>query len=81
MRRAVTGTGKDNDGDITKLCGAWGSVSKATAIADTDREPGSYHVNEFDVIVVDDPSVTGGRYLRTTPGGGWSNNLDNLPDC
>jgi hypothetical protein len=81
MRRAVTGTSKNSDGDITGLCGAWGSVDKWTAIRHINAEAGAYHVNGYDVIVVTDSTVSGGQYLRTTPGGGTSNNLDSLPDC
>lgn len=34
--RRVTGTGKDRDGDITSLCGGWGSVTKAAAIREIE---------------------------------------------
>ena len=81
--RQVTGTGKDADGDITSLCGAWGSVTKATAIAEIDSGTHRYFVavpggGQVDVYVVDGPT---GRYLRTDPDGRIPDNLDDLPDC
>ena len=82
--RRVKRTGKANDGDITSLCGDWGSVTKATAIVEI--EPPStktYFVRDgygrrADVIVV---RGTTGKYLRTEPNSSCSDNLDNLPDC
>lgn len=79
----VTRSGKDNDGDITSLCGAWGSVTKDRAIREIDGRPGTYFVEDrygrrADVIVVDRATV---KYLRTAPNAVCSDNLDNLPDC
>jgi hypothetical protein len=80
--RQVTSTGKDSQGDITKLCGSWGECSKADAISDIDSGTNTYFVQEsgttrVDIIVVNDNP----RYLRSTPDPESSNNLDNLPDC
>jgi hypothetical protein len=81
--RRVTKTGKDTDGDITSLCGSWGSATKAIAISDIERRTHSYFVQDAlsrraDVHVV---NGTAGKYLRTDPNSGCSDNLDNLPDC
>ena len=82
--RRVTRTGKDSDGDITKLCGAWGGTSKAQAIRDIRREELTptlstrlfYVASSVRVITVGYK-----KYLRTTADGASKNNLDNLPDC
>jgi hypothetical protein len=81
--REVKRSGKDRDGDITRLCGdgdSW-SVSKAQAIADIESGDIRYKSGGSVVEVVVDPSVSGGKYLRTRPGGGQANNLDELEDC
>ncbi len=41
--RRVTKTGKDQDGDITKLCGSWGNRSKASAIYDIQSGTHTYY--------------------------------------
>lgn len=83
--RRVTQTGKDSDGDITKLCNpgsSWSPRSKAGAIRDIETGARSYYVQtgsaRADVHVVDGPT---GKYLRTTGDSSDGNNLDNLPDC
>lgn len=81
--RKVTGTGKDGDGDITSMCGAWGEISRATAINEIDRGLHRYYVagkggTQVDVNVVNGPT---GKYLRTDPDGSVVDNLDELPDC
>ena len=81
--RRVTSTGKDSDGDITRLCGNWGSVTKAQAISDIEGRVQTYYVQDYlgrraDVLVVNGPT---GKYLRTDPNSDCSDNLDNLPDC
>jgi hypothetical protein len=81
--RRVKRTGKDRDGDITRLCGDWGSVSKAQAILDIERRTHTYYVQDYlsrraDVHVV---KGTTGKYLRTDPNSTCTDNLDNLPDC
>ena len=84
--RRVTQTGKDKDGDITKLCNPnawWSPRSKKDAIEDIDGGTYRYYVKtddeEVDIHVVDDPDK--GKYLRTDPDKTTSNNLDDLPDC
>lgn len=82
--RRVTRTGKDRDGDITSLCGTWGSVTRATAIREIEApSTNTYYVQDgygrrADVQVVMGPT---GKYLRTDPNSSCSDNLDNLPDC
>lgn len=81
--RRVTKSGKDTDGDITSLCGTWGSATKASAISDIERRTHSYFVQDArfrraDVRVV---SGTTGKYLRTDPNSTCSDNLDSLPNC
>lgn len=82
--RKVTRTGKDNDGDITSLCGDgfWSPRAKAGAISDIELGLHSYHVmsggKRVGIHVVNGPS---GKYLRTDPDATSKNNLDDLPDC
>ena len=81
--RRVTSTGKDSDGDITRLCGIWGSAMKAQAISEIEGLVHNYYVQDYlgrraDVLVVNGPT---GKYLRTDPNSNCSDNLDNLPDC
>jgi len=81
--RLVTGTGKDSEGDITGLCGAWGSRSKAEAVSDIDTKLHRYYTagpsgNQVDIIVVDGAT---GKYLRTEPDLTKADNLQSLPDC
>ena len=81
--RRVTKTGKDSDGDITAVCGAWGRTASADAISDIENDDHSYYVQDgrgrtADVHVVNRAT---GKYLRTDPNSDCSDNLDNLPDC
>lgn len=83
--RRVTASGKDEDGDITKLCNSgehWSPRPKADAIRDIETETHSYYVDRAghrtDVHVVNEG---GKKYLRTTADKTSKNNLDNLPDC
>lgn len=83
--RHVTHSGKDDDGDITRLCNppeAWSPRSKADAIADIETNTHSYFVSGFvgevRIRVVNGPT---GKYLRTDPDKTESNNLDDLDDC
>ena len=83
MARRVTRTGKDSDGDITALCGAWGRTSKADAIREIEIRLYAYYVQDgygrtADVHVVNGPT---GKYLRTDPNSSCADNLDNLPNC
>ena len=87
VRRKVTKTKKDSEGDILALCDPseyWSPRSKADAISDIESNTHSYYVltgglREVDVRVVRDPSK--GKYLRTDSDGTPRNNLDDLPDC
>lgn len=83
--RAVSKTGKDRDGDITKLCGpgmSWSPRSKADAIRDIENGTHTYHVpwqsGRTEIHVV---NGTTGKYLRTDRDNTNRNNLDDLPDC
>ena len=81
--RRVTRTGKDYYGNITSLCGLWGSVSKEGAISDIEYGWHTYYVQDVlgrraDVHVV---NTAYGKYLRTDPNSSCSDNLDNLPNC
>ena len=83
--RAVRKTGKDEDGDITKLCDsgeAWSPRSKSGAISDIENKIHTYYVpwksGRTEITVVNGPT---GKYLRTQRDGSTKNNLDELPDC
>lgn len=87
MKRYVTQTGKDSDGDITALCNPssyWRKVSKNQAIHEIDNRINQYavsvHGREVEVIVRRH-SQTGMKYLTTSPDGYSPNNLDDLPNC
>lgn len=84
--RQVTATGKDEDGDIMRLCNSenfWSPRSKAEAIYDIENGIHRYFVRISYLEDVDIKVVTRGgkKYLRTDPDKTTSNNLDNLPDC
>jgi Protein of unknown function (DUF3892) len=81
--RQVTGTGKDSDGTITSLCGAFGTQLKSAAISDIRNGVHRYFTKgpsgaEVDIIVVKGDS---GNYLRTEPDLSKADNLQSLPDC
>lgn len=81
--RRVTKTGKYADGDISSLCGAWGSATKATAISDIEKSTHTYFVQDMlsrraRVNVIKGST---GKYMRTDPNSVCSDNLDSLPDC
>ena len=86
MKRYVTATGKDSDGDITALCNTgmiWSPRSKANAIRDIENGTHSYWVKwsnykETKIRVVGSGSS---RYLRTDRDATKRNNLDDLPNC
>ncbi|WP_419854657.1 DUF3892 domain-containing protein [Candidatus Poriferisodalis sp.] len=85
MDRAVTQTGKDIYGDITRLCNptaTWSSVSKETAIYHIENYIHTYHVpwrtGRTEIRVVNGPN---GKYLRTDQDHTTRNNLNDLPDC
>lgn len=81
--RRLTHTGKDEDGDIIRLCNpaSWGSATKARAIQEIDDGDHSYYVHEPGTDPVEVKVVDDGRHLRTTADPNHANNLDNLPDC
>lgn len=81
--RQVTKTGKDSDGDITSLCGGFGSVTKQTAIVEIEGRSHTYFVKDAAEQRADIHVVTGptGKYLRTDPNSACADNLDSLPDC
>jgi hypothetical protein len=83
--RRVTHTGKDRDGDITKLCNPtsiWGPRSKSDAIRDIENKLHTYYVQwperRTEIHVVNGRT---GKYLRTDRDATTKNNLDDLPDC
>ena len=83
--RAVRNTGKDRDGDITKLCDpgqAWSPRIKADVIRDIEGGIHTYYVpwqsGRTEIRVVNGPT---GKYLRTDRDSTSKNNLDDLPDC
>lgn len=85
-KRYVRATGKNMQGDITKLCNAgdwWSPRSKVEAIFDIEKGLYEYWVNwthypETKIRVVQEPN---GKYLRTDRDATSRNNLDDLPDC
>lgn len=87
--RSVYATGKDRNGDITALCNqgaSWSPRSKTAAIRDIETNTHTYYVPWNDgtttrIRVVNDPTVSGGKYLRTDWDNTQRNNLDDLDDC
>ncbi len=82
--RQVTRSGKNSDGDITRLCGpGYGSVTKADAISHIENRVHTYYTRDgasrADVRVVRHPRY--GKYLTTRDDQSLRNNLDNLPNC
>lgn len=83
--RPVTKTGKDGNGNITKLChdgSVWSPRYKNDAINDIEQEIHRYYVPWPEgptwIRVVNGPT---GKYLRTDRDETTRNNLDDLPDC
>lgn len=79
---AVHGATKDYQGNITTLCGPWGSGSSTNVIQSIQLG------NRFYVPLTDGTvawiSVVQGNprpYLRTNWDGTTKNNLDDLPPC
>ena len=83
--RTVHQSGKDRDGDITKLCSpnqSWSPRLKADVIRDIETGMHTYHVSwptgRTEIRVVNGAN---GKYLRTDRDNTSRNNLDDLPDC
>jgi hypothetical protein len=80
--RLVTGTGKDDSGVITSVCGTWGTRTKAGAVADIEAGHRYYTAGpdgkQVNIIVVDGDTE---KYLRTDPDLSKADNLSELPDC
>lgn len=84
--RRVFRTGKDKDGDITKLCNSrqtWSPRLKSSAIADIEAGSIGYYVEDSrgNQAVVKVIKIGSTKHLTTTPDRSSENNLDNLPDC
>lgn len=84
--RQVTASGKDKDGDITKLCKSgkvWSPRQKVDAIRDIENSLHTYYVQQAGAPRVNITVVNGttGKYLRSTADKSSKNNLDNLPNC
>jgi hypothetical protein len=85
--RRVKASGKDKDGDITKLCNSgetWSPRVKADAIDDIEAKRHTYYTEDrygrrSNIHVV--KKTNGTKYLRTDPDGQSEDNLDNLPNC
>lgn len=85
-KRFVNKSGKDRDGDITKLCNAgevWSPRLKADAIRDIENKVHEYFVRWTDgqETIIKVVNGSSGKYLRTQRDGSTKNNLDDLPDC
>ena len=86
MKRYVTSTSKDVNGDITALCNSsaiWSPRMKWSAISDIENGVHEYWVAwssspETRIHVVSGQS---GKYLRTDRDATSRNNLSDLPDC
>src|SRR5258708_1818573 len=75
--RRVTKTGKDSSGDITSLCGSWGSQTKSLAILDIELGTYRYYTHAANGTQADVQVVNGatGKYLRTDPDKTKADNL------
>ena len=83
--RAVYKTGKDRDGNITKLCNqnqSWSPRSKANVISDIESRTHTYYVPwENGRTEIRVTNAASGKYLRTDKDNTDRNNLGDLPDC
>lgn len=81
ISRQVTRTGKDRDGDITSLCGSFGSVAKPVAISQIESKQYEYWTNGSNrAVVYVKKHPSGRKYLTTARDETRRNNLDHLPD-
>ncbi len=76
--RQVNATGKDDDGDITSLKGAFGDVPTTQAVREIERGTVRYAVGDSGIGVVNGAT---GKYLRSELDGRSSNNLYDLPEA
>jgi hypothetical protein len=83
--RTIYKTRKDENGDITALCGNdrnWSPREKNDAIADIESGEHTYYVpwrtGRTEIFVAEGPS---GKYLRTDNDKSAKNNLNDLVDC
>ena len=82
MAKRVTETAKDQDGDITALCGGFGRTSKSAAITEIEKDSTAYYVEEVAPKVYVKVGIREGRkYLTTVADDTHKNNLGNLDDC
>ena len=86
MKRYVTATRKDVNGDITALCNSnapWSPRSKSSAIYDIENGVHEYCVLWSSSLETQIRVVAGrfGKYLRTDRDQTTHNNLDDLPGC
>lgn len=82
MSQQVTKSSKNQDGDITGLCGSGWSHDKATAVANIRRSASAYYVSvNGRTVYVRIGSRNSRDYLTTAPDSYGANNLDNLPNC
>lgn len=82
FRRQITHVIKDEDGDVIAVCHpgeAWSPRPTRSVVRDIQT---AAHVYFTDVDgAVSNLHVVEGRYLRSSPDGTTSNNLDELPPC
>lgn len=84
--RAVTRSGKNDEGDITALCNpgaSWSPRRKWDAISDIETGAHTYYVPWSDGRRTEIRVVNGstGKYLRTDRDNTTRNNLDDLANC
>ena len=85
-KRYVRASGKNSQGDITRLCNSgesWSPRGKTDAINDIESGSHEYWVNWSNAPETKIRVVAGstGKYLRTDWDSTSRNNLDDLPDC
>ena len=78
--RRVTRLGKDRNGDMLSLCGAWGSTPKTTAIHEIDYRTHRYYAQDGPgrQATVRVYQSGGRKHLRTDANTTCSDNLDSL---
>ncbi len=82
MARQVASSKKNNDGDITGLCGSGWSHTKDQAVQNIRYGYDSYYVSTNGRSVPVQAKIRNGAYYLTTAADGYKpNNLDDLPNC